>query len=315
MWSLLSIKSENIAAFRELDYSLTPGVTTLVFGKNKDNDSQGSNGSGKSALLEVISIALTGETLRKIKIDEIINDAYDEAFVEAVFFNSFTKETFKVSRCLFRKYSQKIACEIRDENNELIKQDETSQSGVSEYNKYILEKIGLTRDDLFGNFILSKHKYSSFLSSSDKDKKEIINRFSNAIIVDEAIEALNEDIAPVSEKLRQAELAVSKIEGSINAVEEQIIKAKDNEADKQQNKEQRKNQLNESIENQNQAISSARKAIRNEKERTGVLNEIYNQIVSCEENKDASLPESYRAILSLFSKNDISGFENWEEKS
>ena len=52
MWKLRSIYAENLCAFRELDYTPLQGVTTLVFGNNLDNDSQKSNGSGKSALIE-----------------------------------------------------------------------------------------------------------------------------------------------------------------------------------------------------------------------------------------------------------------------
>ncbi|MFR5960464.1 MAG: AAA family ATPase [Bacteroides stercoris] len=72
---------KNLCAFKQLDYTLLQKHTTLIFGNNMDNDSQGSNGSGKSAMLEAIAIGITGETLRRIKMDEIINDAEDEATV------------------------------------------------------------------------------------------------------------------------------------------------------------------------------------------------------------------------------------------
>ena len=75
MWKLNSIYAKNLCAFKKFDYTLEQERTTLVFGNNMDNDSQVSNGSGKSALIEAIAIGLTGETLRKIKMDEIINDA------------------------------------------------------------------------------------------------------------------------------------------------------------------------------------------------------------------------------------------------
>lgn len=67
MWKLHRIVAENLCAFRELDYFLSQGVTTLVFGNNRDNESQQSNGSGKSALIECIAVGLTGSPLRKIK--------------------------------------------------------------------------------------------------------------------------------------------------------------------------------------------------------------------------------------------------------
>ena len=38
MWKLKSIEAENLCAFRSLAYTLQQGVTTLIFGNNKDND-------------------------------------------------------------------------------------------------------------------------------------------------------------------------------------------------------------------------------------------------------------------------------------
>ena len=74
MWTLRQVYAKNLCAFKQLDYTLLQKHTTLIFGNNMDNDSQGSNGSGKSAMLEAIAIGITGETLRRIKMDEIIND-------------------------------------------------------------------------------------------------------------------------------------------------------------------------------------------------------------------------------------------------
>ena len=37
---------------------LRQGVTTLIFGDNRDNESQQSNGAGKSALLECIAVEM-----------------------------------------------------------------------------------------------------------------------------------------------------------------------------------------------------------------------------------------------------------------
>ncbi len=59
-----------------------------------------------------------------------------------------------------------------------MKTDEAVQPSVDAYNRYILDKLGITREELFNTFILSKHKYQDFLSASDTQKKEIINRFS-----------------------------------------------------------------------------------------------------------------------------------------
>ncbi len=52
MWRLTKIEARNLCTFREMEYTPSQGVTTLVFGDNRDNESQRSNGSGKSALIE-----------------------------------------------------------------------------------------------------------------------------------------------------------------------------------------------------------------------------------------------------------------------
>lgn len=314
MWILVKIQGTNIAAFKEFEYSLTPGVTTLVFGNNMDNDSQGSNGSGKSALLEAISIATTGETLRKVKADEIINDGADEARVIATYHNVMFGEDFVVSRIFSRKDPQQISCHIYKDGNE-VNVEETKQSGVSEYNKYILDKIGLTKDDIFNNYILSKHKFHCFLSSSDKDKKDIINRFSNAVIVDDAISELEKDLIPVRQKMTVAELDVSKLDGSMSAIEDQILQAKDNVINEKNNKVTRKQELESAINIQKENIKSANASIRECESRISSLDDIYDQVAELEKDESLSLNQCYHSILEIFSKNSVVGFENWEEKS
>lgn len=221
MWKLNRIIAQNLCAFKELDYPLSQGVTTLIFGDNRDNESQRSNGSGKSALLECIAIGITGSPLRKIKNEEIINDSADECYVSLEFSNSSSSEVFTIERNLYRKGASGVRCVI-ERDGKTVTTDEAVQHSVDGYNKYILEKLGITRDELFNNFILSKHRYEDFLSSSDKEKKEIINRFSNGIVVDEAIAKILEDINPVEKELHKADLELASVDGRIKMLVEQI---------------------------------------------------------------------------------------------
>ena len=299
MWTLKEIRLINIASFEEVVYTLNQGVTTLIFGNNLDNDSQCSNGSGKSALLEGISLALTGETLRKVKGDEIINDESDEAVVEAMFYNTMSGVDFLVTRILSRKNPQKITCQIF-QNGEEIVTDETAQSSVAEYNKYILDKIGLSKGDIFGNFVLSKHKFTSFLSSSDKEKKEIINRFSNAIIVDDAIEALGVDVKQAEEVLREHELSLSKINGSIEAMETQPDNAKNNLEKEGLTREQRKSELNASIIEKKQALAKCNAEIRAiDSEKLPGIEKLIDKTCDLENSEKLSIKEEYGEILGM----------------
>lgn len=269
MWTLIQVYAKNLCAFKLLDYKLLQKHTTLIFGNNMDNDSQGSNGSGKSAMLEAIAIGITGETLRKIKMDEIINDAENEAIVSLLLLNTATGQRLTIQRIISRKAAQVIkvfVCANETEDNEVC----IEQASVADYNKFILETLGLTKEDIFSNFILSKHKYLSFLSSSDREKKEIINRFSNGVIVDESIIALQEDMVPIQELLKQAELSVANHTGRVETLQEQINTAITESTERSQKKAER-------VANWNKAIADKRNHIREQNILINKANEILDQ--------------------------------------
>lgn len=221
MWKLKNIEAENLCAFRHLSYTLQQGVTTLIFGDNRDNDSQQSNGAGKSALLECIAVGITGSPLRKIRSEEIINDAAEECRLGLHFANDAAAEELAVERTIPRKGVSTVACTLW-RGGKKVETDEAVQPSVDAYNRYILDKLGITRDELLNNFILSKYRYEDFLSSSDREKKEIINRFSNGILVDEAIARVEEDIAPLSAEQQRINLELAGIDGRIGMLQEQI---------------------------------------------------------------------------------------------
>lgn len=246
MWRLNRIIAENLCAFRSLDYTLTQCVTTLVFGDNKDNESQRSNGSGKSALLEAIAVGITGSPMRKIKNEEIIRDDAEECWVCLTFSNDSSDELFTVERQLFRKGPSVVTCHI-ERGGQAIETDEAVQPSIDAYNRFILDKLGISREELYNNFLLSKYKYSDFLSSSDKEKKEIINHFSNGNLVDQAIAKLLEDQKPVDAEVRKAELEIAEVDGRIRMLEEQIETEENNHAERLRRKEEQIANLEERI--------------------------------------------------------------------
>lgn len=294
MWKLKSIEAENLCAFRSLAYTLQQGVTTLIFGNNKDNDSQQSNGAGKSALLECIAVGLTGSPLRKIRTEEIINDAAEQCRIILHLANDASNEELIIARSIPRKGASTVACKLyRD--GELVTTDEAVQHSVDAYNKYILEKLGITREELLNNFILSKYRYEDFLSSSDKEKKEIINRFSNGILVDEAIARVEEDIEPLSSEQQKIDLELAGIDGRIDMLQEQIAKEVTAGEERGRSRETRIAELEE-------AIASKREYIRTHKETLTGIDATIAEVDKADkelqalESSDTSLEECLKAI-------------------
>ena len=294
MWKLKSIEAENLCAFRSLVYTLQQGVTTLIFGNNKDNDSQQSNGAGKSALLECIAVGLTGSPLRKIRTEEIINDAAEQCRITLHMANDASNEELIIARSIPRKGASTVACKLY-RGGELVTTDEAAQHSVDAYNKYILEKLGITREELLNNFILSKYRYEDFLSSSDKEKKEIINRFSNGILVDEAIARVEEDIEPLSSEQQKIDLELAGIDGRIEMLQEQIAKEVAAGEERGRNRETRIAELEE-------AIASKREYIRTHKETLSTIDATIAEVDKADkelqalESSDTSLEECLKII-------------------
>jgi len=308
MWRLTKIFAQNLCAFKELDYTLNQDHTTLVFGNNMDNDSQVSNGSGKSALIEAIAIGLTGGTLRDIKMEEVINDQEDFARVNLTLLNDATGIVMEIKREISRKNPQSIKVEFT-KNGET---KEEVQPSVNDYNKFILETIGLSRDDIFANYILSKHKYTSFLSSSDREKKEIINRFSNGIIVDESIAALQADMEPIKDDLQAAERDVATCKGRVSAIDEQIANAVNESTERSQNKAKRIEEWKESIANKRSYIREQNASSDEYNKALDVLDEVANKLEELE-GGDSGFESDYETIVKLFSDNKIEAIKDYKQ--
>lgn len=301
MWYLQRIKATNICAFEEFEYELAQSKTTLIFGNNMDDDSQNSNGSGKSALIEAIAIAITGETLRKVNMDEIINDAHDTASVTAWIANDYEPMVMKVERTFSRKKGQEI---VITTDSPVYGEEKIIKATINDYNKYVLDMLGVNKDDVFSNYILTARKYRSFLSSSDREKKEIINRFSNGVIVDESIEALHEDMEPIQKSQLEAEKKVSECNGRVSALASEIERAVEESANRSANKKARIDSWNESIASKRAEIREANEQINKANDRLDVLDGLDEKLQKIEK-KEKDTQSAYETIKKLCKESGV----------
>lgn len=314
MWKIISIGAKNIVSFKEFKYNIHQGVATLIFGENLDGTNQRHNGSGKSALIEAISLALTGDYLRDIKTtEELINDEADEASVYVVLENDYDKTRFEIVRCISRKESQYVECHKYDDKDNEIEEDKTVQPTVNDYNKFILNEIGLSKDDIYSNFILCRNKYVSFLSAKDKDKKELINRFSNGIIVDESIEALEADMEPVKAEVDAAHDEVVRYNARIETINEQIANAELNKERALQTRAEKIEGLNEKIAQKRAEIRELEETIKKSDARLDLIDELGDKLEDWEKS-NKPLSELYQAIKELFEENHLQAISDYSTR-
>lgn len=310
MWTLRHIHAINLCAFKTLDYTPNTGHTTLIFGNNRDNDSQGSNGSGKSALIEAIAIGLTGEPLRKVKMEEIVNDAENETVICLILYNGSTGQTMEVSRHIFRKQPQTVKV-LEYKGPKTDDQDhQVHQASVADYNRYILEAIGLTKDDLYANFILCRNKFTSFLSCSDREKKEIINRFSNGNLVDESIAILQTDMQEVQKELDGQNTAVAVLQGKTETLKEQIETAVSQTADRKRRAEEQMAEWKQRITEKTASIREHNSSIRALEERRGLLEDVTKETEQLEDSAKG-LKECYDELKRLVTQNSFGSFPDY----
>lgn len=305
MWRLSEIRIRNIVSFHEATLNISQGVATLIFGRNEDNASQPCNGSGKSSLIEAISFALTGEQLRKVKsVEEIINDHADEAYVYLRLDNDFNDTTFTIERNISRNAPQSIECHKYDAAGQEIETDKTIQPTVSDYNKFILNEIGLSKDDIYNNFILCDNKYESFFDCSDKNKKEVINRFSNGIIVDESIARVQADMEPIVVRLNEVNNKVINVKGSISAIENELTQVDEKKVNAQKERESHIERLDGQIQKCREDIEAAEDKKSKGEKRLELLQQLQKQVANLEES-DTALLEAYHQIKSMCEVNEL----------
>lgn len=304
MWHLTRISAKNLCSFLELDYTPKQGAATLIFGNNIDSDSQNSNGSGKSALIEAVAIGLTGEPLRKVNADEIINDTKDEATIKIVLANDVLGEQMTVNRRLSRKQPQQIQI-VKQYGQCQDDEEEISQATVADYNKYILEQIGLSKDDIFSNFILTARKYKSFLASSDKEKKELINRFSNGVMVDKSIEDIHSDMEPIELELKEAEKEVDMCTGRVEALGTEIEKAINESVERKASNESRIKSWEDIIVQKRMDIRKAKEEMVQIDESIGCLDDL-DDLMQSLESSDKATNDVLDEISKSFKENGLS---------
>jgi len=305
MWKIINISAHHINTFQKLSYDVHQNVATVVFGENKDNAGQERNGSGKSSLLEAIAFAITGEPLRDVKsAEEIINDMYEDATVRLELVSENMENHFMIERSIARKGAQVIHTYMNDQ--------EVVQPTVLDYNKYILSEIGLTKDDIYGNFILCRNRYKSFFKAPDKEKKEIINRFSNGVMVDEAIAKLEVDITSAKEVKTEADLTLARVKGSVEALTAEIEEAEENAENAKKSKEDKLTDIKLKIADYRKKIRNNEELIKEDESRKNSIEKLRDV---CEEYEQGgeSLEHCHRELDRQFFELDLTPLKNWEE--
>lgn len=140
----------------------------------------GNTGSGKSTILDAITIALYGDISRDTT--DYINSSCDKAIVKYEFEigsknnrrRYFVERTIKNSTTGGTKTSRVLLGEIKDDGDINVLADK-----VGEVKNKIQDIIGLTSDDFTRSVVLPQGKFSEFLKLQDRDRRKMLERIFN----------------------------------------------------------------------------------------------------------------------------------------
>lgn len=215
MWTPKYINIKNLFAHVDSHYDFTQGVCTVIFGENRDDDDSDNNGAGKSTLFEAIAIALTGKSLRDIDKEVFINRQANDCEVEFYLENSALNSTLGIIRKFYRggKSAKVEVYEDGVQNTQLV--------SVNEANARIIDLIGISREDLIRYFIISQDNRYQFFTAGDSEKKEVLNRITNADMINPILEKLNSEKKDLAARSNDLSVQIKTYEDKVDFYQEQ----------------------------------------------------------------------------------------------
>ena len=213
-----SLKAHNFLTFKDFEYFFKSSPL-LVQGENLTDDGQSTNGTGKSGLQTIIEQCMTATNSRGVKDSELVR--YGESVGNIQLFAScdFRKERLHIDYDIHVKGSNKLRLLIQSYGDENWK--EVSFSNMAHGKKFISEWFAIDTDDLFNYYIINNTRFKSFFKSSNTEKVALIERFSDASIVD-GIEKI--DTETLDKDLKSQGDKVSEIKGKIEQTKELLEK-------------------------------------------------------------------------------------------
>ena len=190
---------------------------TLILGENLDlggDDSGARNGTGKSALLNIVSYALYGSALTNIKKDNLINRTNDKNMLVTVEFTKDGQE-YKIERGrkpnILKFYVGGQEQQSTDESQ-----------GDSRETQAAIEKLLSMSHTMFQHIVALNTYTLPFLSLRANEQREIIEQLLGITLLSEKADALKERVRVTKDAIQQEEATVRATIEANQRIEEQI---------------------------------------------------------------------------------------------
>lgn len=246
---------KDFLSFDEFDYSFE-SKPLLVQGLNLTEDEQETNGTGKSGLQTGIEQCITASNSRGVNDSELITYGKKQSRIQLFASCDYRKERLHIDWCINLKDSNTLKLKTQKYGSD--EWTNVSFSNVNDGKTKISDWFAISKEDLFNYFIINNTRFKSFFKSSNTEKVALINRFSDASIV-QGLEEIN--TTELDEQISSLRVLANSVLGKIELTEENLLAEENRDLD--QELEDKSEELDEEIEEINTEISTLKTKIKN----------------------------------------------------
>lgn len=219
--------AKNFITYKSLDYSFK-NSPILVQGQNLSDDSQETNGVGKTGLQTVIEYCIAASNSRGERDCDLITYGQDMANLQLYAECDVRKERVHIDWDLKIKGANVLRFKRQKYGEETW--TPIPFAGVPDGKNKVIEWFGISKDDLFNYFIINKKRFKSFFESSNTEKVSLINRFSDASLIDGIDDV---DTSEFDKKYTKLKTDFDSSVGKIDLIKEQIEEQKNRDFERE----------------------------------------------------------------------------------
>ena len=210
----VSLNVSNFLSFRELKYDFQTGPV-LIVGENRTDEGQENNGSGKTSIQSAIEMCVLDYTSRKkVRSADLIRRGEKKAELVLSLKCPVRGEILTIRRVLNFKGSNELYLTLNEKP--------VSFATINDGDGFIIEWIGISKEDISNYYIVNKERFQSFFSSSNTQKLQLIGRFSNTSFMESVEKEMKEGVESVKKEIEVVEAERLRTEGSIETIKVEI---------------------------------------------------------------------------------------------
>ena len=283
MWIPTIIRFVNLFSHSDTTYKFNNGIMTMLLGKNDDDNGSNSNGSGKSTIIEAITLAITGDVYRGVSKEDYIKYGEDFTAVDFELKNDVLNQTLRIKRTIYSSTKPtKLEIYINEQYPEHIPTSTNGGLDIRIGSKYIYDVIGISKEDFLNYYVIGQGNRNSFFTANDIKQKEIISRFSNFTEIDLLIEELSLKDKNYDKELQDKQSNINSCDELIEYFNDEIKEISESFSE---NKKKEISDKKSEIKNTNDKIIELEKKLSENKEKLTKKQKELSSIILLDTNK------------------------------